>query len=589
MPISRPIALFAALCCVSVFAAHQAAAQLLEPFPSPERLAASLDSVVRDEMEKSHIPGAAVVVVKDGRVYWTRGYGLADVASRRPVNPERTIFRVGSISKVFTSTALVQLADRGRLRLDEDVNRYLPDWKVAAPYGRPVTAANLLTHTAGFDEINPGRKAPTAAEVLPLGTFLRERLVPRFAPGGRSSYSTYGMALAGYLVEAVSGLHLREYLRRELFSPLGMERSSLGAVPDSLRGDVATGYVYAAGGYHAAPWEHFHTYPASDVNATAADMAKFMIAHLEGGRHGAARVLSDSATRLMQAVHVRNHPRLAGFGYGFFEQRLQGQRAVRHSGSMEGYNATMWLWPGARMGVFVAYNRETPSLEQRVVRRFAARTLARLDTLDTEGTPWLRPRVRDDLRRFAGRYREDTWCHSCRGELGYVPAAFDVRVLNDSTLSFWGGEWAQVEPLLFRVMNGQLEHGEMYVAFQADSAGRIVRMLNGPRVNERVDAPTAGGAPAPRVRVPLRDLEACVGRYLLPNGATVTVTLTGGELFGEMAGVGRAALVPVSRTTFAARELDAELTFVAERRRPATHFLLRRVGQPEVRAVRVEP
>jgi CubicO group peptidase (beta-lactamase class C family) len=350
-----------------------------------------------------------------------------------------------------------------------------------------VTAANLLTHTAGFDEINLGRKAPDAAGVLPLGTFLRDRLVPRFAPGERSSYSTYGIALAGYLVESLSGLPLRDYLRRELFAPLGMERSSLGPVPDSLRGDVATGYLYAGGGYRAAPWEHFHSYPASDVNATAADMARFMIAQLEGGAAGAGRILSDSATRLMQAVHFRNHPRLAGFAYGFMERRLQGHPALQHSGSMEGYEASMWLWPRERMGVFVAYNREMPGLEQRVARRLAARTLTRLDTLDTEGTPWLRPRVRDDLRRFAGRYQPDIWCHGCRGERGFVPDAFDVRVKDDSTLTFWGGEWAQVEPLFFRLMNGQLEYGELYVAFQPDSAGRIVRMVNGPYVNERVE------------------------------------------------------------------------------------------------------
>lgn len=584
----RRLAPLITLCCITLSLARPAAAQLLEPFPAPERLQAALDSVVRDEMEKAHIPGAVVIVVKDGRVYWSGGYGVADVETRRPVEPERTIFRIGSISKVFTATALVQLADRGRLRLDEDVNRYLPGWKVPEPYGRPVTGASLLTHTAGFDEINPGRKAASEAEVLPLGTFLRDRLVPRFPPGERSSYSTYGISLAGYLVETVSGLPLREYLRREVFLPLGMGRSSLGMVPDSLRGDVATGYVWAMGAYHARPWEHFHTYPASDVNATAADMARFMIAHLEGGAYGSARILSDSATGRMHQLRFRNDPRLTGFAGGFFEQRLQGHAALRHSGSMDGYTASMWLWPRERMGLFVAYNRETASLEQRVARRFAARTLMRLDTADTEGTPWLRPRVRGDLRRFAGRYRPDTWCHTCRGERGYVPAAFDVTVADDSTISFWGGQWAQVEPLLFRVMNGQLDYGEMYVAFQADSAGRIVRMVNGPSVNERVDT-AASAAPAAVVRVPERDLEAYAGRYRLPDGVTVAVVRAGGALFADVPGMDRVALVPLSRTTFAARELDAEVTFVAGHRRPATHFLLRRAGQPEVSAVRAEP
>jgi hypothetical protein len=137
-------------------------------------------------------------------------------------------------------------------------------------------------------------------------------------------------------------------------------------------------------------------------------------------------------------------------------------------------------------------------------------------------------------------------------------------------------------------MNGQLDYGEMYVAFQADSAGRITRMVNGPNVNERDDAPPAP-APAARVRVPERELEAYAGRYRLPDGAVVTVSRVGGELFAEAAGVSRVALVPLSRTTFAARELDAELAFVAERGRPATHFVLRRAGQPEVRVPRVEP
>jgi hypothetical protein len=285
-------------------------------------------------------------------------------------------------------------------------------------------------------------------------------------------------------------------------------------------------------------------------------------------------------------VHFRNDPRLPGFAYGFFERRLWGHPAVQHSGSMDGYDASMWLWPAERMGVFVACNREVASLAQRVVTRVAARTLVRRDTADTEGTPWTRPRVKDDLRRFAGRYRPDIWCHTCRGERGFVPDAIDVTVVDDSTLGFWGGRWAQVEPLLFRVMNGQLEFGQMYVSFQADSADRIVRMVNGPNINERVGMEAA---PPAAVQVDARELERYAGTYRLPEGMTVTVTREGNALVGEAAGEGRMVLAPLSRTTFAVRELEAEITFVAERDRPATHFLLRRPGRPEVRAERVAP
>lgn len=546
--------------------------------------------MVAEEMEQSHIPGAVLVVVRDGRVYLARGYGYADLEQRRPADPERTIFRIGSISKAFTATAVVQLADRGRIGLSDDVNRHLTDWTLPTPYGRPITFAHLLTHTAGLDEINQGRKAPSAGEVLPLGTFLRDRLVPRFAPGDRSSYSTYGIALAGHLVETVSGIPLGSYMEREIFGPLGMTRSSLGAVPERFQGDVATGYQYALDRYAPAAWEHFHTYPASDVNGTAADMARFMIAHLEGGHYGEARVLSDSAVGLMHRTHFRNDPRLLGFAYGFFEQQLRGHRALQHSGSMDGYWAGMWLWPEHRMGLFLAYNREVGSLEQRVVRRLAARTLPALDALDTEGTPWTRPRVRGDLTRFAGRYRSDVWCHSCTGERGYVPRAFDVEVADDSTISFWGGEWAQVEPLHFRVMNGQLEYGELYVAFRADATGRITHLINGPHVHGRESglAVTAGPGAEEGVAVHPGVLDQYVGRYRLPDGLIVTVSRERAVLYGEASGVGRLPLIARSADTFEARALDAELTFVMDSGGRATHFLLRQAGSPEARASRVE-
>ncbi|HEY0038577.1 MAG TPA: serine hydrolase [Longimicrobium sp.] len=551
-------------------------------------LEAALDSVIADEMSRSHIPGAVVVVVRGGEVYVSKGYGYADLRDSVPVDPERTIFRIGSISKVFTATALVQLADRGRVRLDEDVNAYLPGWKVPAPYGRPVTSEHLLGHTAGFDEISPGRKAARPQDVLPLSEFLRERLVPRFAPGDHISYSTYGIALAGHLVEQVSGAHLSAYMEREIFTPLQMHGSSVGLVPEALRADAAVGYAHGPGGYAPEEWEHFHTYPASDVNATGADMAKFMISHLQRGRYGGGRILSDSAAARMHRTHFRNHPGLLGTAYGFFEARLNGHPALYHSGSMNGYAATMWLWPEQGTGVFIAANREVASLAQRVVRRVAARMLPRVDGLETEDTPWTGPRVRDDLSRFAGRYRWDAWCHSCTGERGYVPRALDVTVADDSTIAFWGGEWGQVEPLLFRLMNGQLDHGELYVVFRADSAGRIVGMDQGPFRHERVADAGAAAPAVGDVHVDERVLADYTGRYRLPDGMMVTVTRVGGTLFGEAPGLSRLVLRARTPTVFTAAELDAELVFSANAGQKASQFLLRRAGQPDAVAHRID-
>ncbi|HEU0014696.1 MAG TPA: serine hydrolase domain-containing protein, partial [Longimicrobium sp.] len=166
----------------------------------PAELARMMDSIVPAAMAERQIPGAVVVVVQHGRVLLSRGYGLADVERGRRVSPDSTVFQIGSISKVFTATAVVQLADRGRLRLDRDVNAYLRRLRVPDAFGAPVTAWHLLTHGAGFDEL-PGRllRSDTAA-VLPLARFLDGRLVRVRAPGALPSYSSYGAALAGLLV-----------------------------------------------------------------------------------------------------------------------------------------------------------------------------------------------------------------------------------------------------------------------------------------------------------------------------------------------------------------------------------------------------
>ena len=169
----------------------------------PKELEAFIDKIVTEEMERQHIPGAEFVFVKDGKVFFSKGYGFANLERQQRVVPEQTIFRIGSISKVFTATAVVQLADRGRLKLHTDVNRYLKKLKVPATFPEPVTPAHLINHTAGFDEIRPGTQGPSAESVLPLADFLRTRL-KRIRPAGETiAYSTYGITLAGLLIEEV--------------------------------------------------------------------------------------------------------------------------------------------------------------------------------------------------------------------------------------------------------------------------------------------------------------------------------------------------------------------------------------------------
>jgi len=451
-----------------------------EPADRADGLEPFLDGLFARLLAKEHVPGAVVVVVADGKVKLAKGYGRADLEAGTPVSPERTIFRVGSITKVFTATALMQLAERKLVRLDDDVNKYLKDPKVPETYPQPVTLSHLLTHTAGFDEINSGRHAPGAEKVLPLREFLRGRLVRVRPPGEVISYGTYGITLAGHLVEEVSNVEFRQYLRKNIFDPLGMGRTTVGAVPAQMLPDLAVGYVHGDGKYRPAEFEYFHSYPASDVNSTAADMARFMIAHLQGGVYEGARILGEGATREMQRQHFTAHPLMHGRAYGWAELRQNGQRAVMHGGSMEGYAALLFLLPERNWGLFVAGNRETGALAEQVKNAL----MDRYFPYKVQPDP---PRKSSgDLSRFAGTYRSTEYCHTCSGIRDFfvnrkLAPSFSVKANDDGTLEVWGERLVRVEPLLFKVAG---DRG--YVAFREDRRGEITYMLIGASSYERV-------------------------------------------------------------------------------------------------------
>src|SRR5688572_19388316 len=168
------------------------------------RLVAFVDSFMTARMASDRIPGAGFVFVQNGRVLMIRGYGLADVAQRRRVVPDSTIWRVGSISKVFTATAAMQLVDRGVVDLDAPIDTYVRRVAIPRTYPAPVTLRQLLDHTAGFDEIRPGTQSETRDGLLPLDRFLKDRLVRVRPPGRTTAYSTYGITLAGEMIEEVS-------------------------------------------------------------------------------------------------------------------------------------------------------------------------------------------------------------------------------------------------------------------------------------------------------------------------------------------------------------------------------------------------
>jgi CubicO group peptidase (beta-lactamase class C family) len=436
-----------------------------------------LDPILAERMEKLHIPGAVISIVKDGKVIFIKGYGVTDLEKKSPVVPDKTIFRIGSITKVFTATAVIQMADRGKINLGDDVNKYLKDVRVPATFSQPITFANLLTHTSGLDEISPGRRTSNEAEVVPLGAFLKTRIVRHFPPGEIISYSTYNPALAALIVEQITGAPFKTYLEKNIFAPLKMTRTSIAAVKKEYEQDLATGYEYDENKYQKLPFQWFHTYPASDINGTAADMARFMIAHLQYGTVDGQRILSEKSAREMQQTHFRNHPKIPGWAYGFQEFTQNNLRVIEHGGSMDdGYSAMMTLVPEKGFGIFVAANTENGGfgIAEAVKKAFFNRYFPAQIKPEVPQTKNPPP---DALRKFAGKYRSIIHCHTCLPNSGaYVPNTFEVKVTDDGMLSFFGGRWKQIEPMLFILSDGE-RAGQVLFGFKENLKGEIAFMF----------------------------------------------------------------------------------------------------------------
>src|SRR6476659_4584829 len=185
-----------------------------------EDVNAWLDGFMSYSLAKDDIAGAVVVVVKDGQILTQKGYGYSDVAKQKPVDPAKTLFRPGSVSKLFTWTAVMQLVEQGKLNLDTDVNTYL-DFKIPPYDGKPITLRNIMTHTAGFEEVIKDLIAHDPKALMPLGTYVKTHLPERvFAPGTTPAYSNYATALAGYIIERQSGETFDNYIEHHIFAPL---------------------------------------------------------------------------------------------------------------------------------------------------------------------------------------------------------------------------------------------------------------------------------------------------------------------------------------------------------------------------------
>lgn len=337
----------------------RAVAAVATPDPDVLRaVAAATDEAVVAAMEEHAIPGGVVVLVADGAIVHAQGFGHTEVDAGVPVDAQRTRFDIGSVSKLLTATAVMQQVEQGRLDLETDVNDYLVDLEIPDTFPEPVTAAHLLTHTAGFGEYYLlGSAAPGPGEADPLAESLARFQPPRVrAPGTEHQYDNFGMALAGHLVENVTGVTFEDYVTAQILEPLGMSRSTYGRPVADADDVLPHEALPGAGGAGEVPPMYVNSLPTGGLWTTGEDIAAFMLAYLGGGEHDGARILEPDTVAEMQRTQFTPHPELAGVGYGFFEHLAGERRGVQHGGSWVGASAHLYLLPEADLGMFVAFN-----------------------------------------------------------------------------------------------------------------------------------------------------------------------------------------------------------------------------------------
>jgi CubicO group peptidase (beta-lactamase class C family) len=445
-----------------------------------------LDALIPSQLRNRNIAGAVVSVVKDGQVLFQKGYGYADFEAKKPVFPDQTLFRPGSISKLFTATAVMQLVEQGKLDLDRDVGGYL-DLAIPKTYPEPVTLRQLLTHTAGFEDTLKNLFVAHESDLKPLRAYLVNQMPARiFPPGKVPSYSNYGFTLAGYIVERVSGEKFERYIDNHILKPLRMTNSTFDQpLPPELAAQMSKGYLNAA--KKPRDFEFVQAAPAGSLSTTAADMTRFMLAFLQDGSVDGVAILKPETVRQMETRQFELHPMINGLGLTFMEYCMNPVRVIAHGGDTVYFHSDMVLVPDAHVGYFISYNslgKNVGGGRGEVWRTFVNRYFT------IPGEP--KVEVDPNTSKLDGHAVSGVYDGTRRGEttlLKILALLGQVRVSSDKdgVLTVEGdknqrGElkkWKEIAPLVYSEVDG-LER----ITFRRDASGTVREMLPFPAIYE---------------------------------------------------------------------------------------------------------
>lgn len=422
----------------------------------PKELEAFMDGTVNAELKAHHIPGATVAVVKNGQIIFAKGYGYADISKRKAVVANQTLFRIGSVSKLFIWTAVMQLAEQNKLDLDADVDIYLKDFQIPANYPEPITLKDLMTHTSGFEDLATGGRlfVGNETDIVPMGEYLKDKMPARVRPPGEvTAYSNYGSAMAAYIVEQVSGMPFDKYVEKKILLPLSMNNSSFQQpLSPRLAANMSNGYLYSNNAFMAQPFENLQVWPAGSMSTTSEDIAKFMIAHLQNGRYGNSRILNEATAQQMHSQLFTNDPKVSGWTYGFWEMRLNNQSMIGHGGDTILFHTLLELLPEQNLGIFVSFNEQASEPAGGELLQIF---MDHYYPVPSQPLPKPIPGFENNSNKLAGSYRSTRSAYTNFERVSSLFQEVQVNPGRNGTLTtsrpgLGQEQWVEAAPLVFR-------------------------------------------------------------------------------------------------------------------------------------------
>ncbi|HMI51723.1 MAG TPA: serine hydrolase domain-containing protein [Candidatus Saccharimonadales bacterium] len=474
-------------------AANAKGAAVVVPMANPEGtheltavdLEAYLDGMMPAQLAREDVAGATIAVVKDGHVLFAKGYGFADVENRKPVVADTTLFRPGSISKLFTWTSVMQLVEQGKLDLDKDINEYL-DFKIPPAFDKPITLRNVMTHTPGFEESIKDLFVGNAQQMVPLEKYMKAHMPDRiYPPGTTPAYSNYATSIAGYIVQRVSGKPFEQYVHDNIYAPLGMNHTTfVQPLPADMQPNMSNGYSRAS--QKAQSFEFVQGFPAGSVATTATDMCKFMMAHLQDGQFNGAQILKPETAKLMHSAQIGPDPRLNKMALGFYEETQNGHRIIGHGGDTVYFHSDLHLILDADVGFFVSYNSAgrgevSPRtlLFDGFLDRYFPYSVPPGETLSAE-------QKKQDAAAVAGLYISSRRPESSFMKVLSMAGQSKVYPNADGTISVDSFKDPNGQPKKYEEIGSLLYrqvHGQSHIAFSKNAEGRMEFAIDWPFFN----------------------------------------------------------------------------------------------------------